>query len=563
MSTESENRPSLNFIEQIVEEDIKNHKHAGRIHTRFPPEPNGFLHIGHATSIHLNFGIAQKYQGKCNLRFDDTNPDKEETAFVNAIRDDVRWLGFDWDEREYFASDYFERLYNYAVELIKMGKAYVDDQNAQEISTGRGTPTEPGKNSPYRDRSVEENLDLFARMKAGEFEEGARVLRAKIDMAAANMNLRDPLIYRIKKAAHHRTGDDWNIYPLYDFAHSLSDSIEEITHSFCTLEFEIRRPLYNWFLEQLSVFPSRQIEFARRNLTYTVMSKRRLKQLVDTEVVDGWDDPRMPTISGLRRRGYTPESIQIFAEKVGIGKRNNLIDMGILEFSIREHLNKVAPRVMAVLRPLKLIITNYPEGQVEQLEVENNPEDESMGTRKMPFSKEIYIEQSDFMEDPPKKFFRLGPGRKVRLKGAYIIACTDYVKNETTGEITELHCTYIPESKSGQDTSGVKVKGTLHWVSASHAIEADVHLYDRLFTVENPGGDKEADFKDFINPESLEILKDCKIEPSLQDAKPGDRFQFQRLGYFAVDTKYTTPEKLVFNRTVTLKDNWAKKANKK
>ncbi len=563
MSDPKENKPSLNFIEQIIEQDRKNGKHDGRVQTRFPPEPNGFLHIGHAKSIALNFGMADKYNGKCNLRFDDTNPDNEDVSFVNAIREDIQWLGFDWEEREYFASDYFDQLYEYARQLIQMGKAYVDDQPVDKIREQRGTPNEPGQNSPYRERSVEENLDLFARMKAGEFKSGEKVLRAKIDMASSNMNMRDPALYRIKETKHHRTGDTWFIYPIYDFAHCLSDSMEGVTHSLCTLEFEIRRPLYDWILEQLGVFHSQQIEFARLNLNYTVMSKRKLRELVEEGHVDGWDDPRMPTISALRRRGCTPEAIRNFAEAVGVAKRDNVIDLSLLEYSLRDHLNKVAPRVLAVLRPLKVVITNYPEGQVEELEIENNPEDENAGNRMLPFSRELWIEQDDFMEDPPKKFFRLGPGRTVRLKAAYIIQCDDFVKDEATGEIKELHCTYYPDSKSGEDTSGIKVKGTIHWVSVAHAYEAEVRLYDRLFNVEDPLGDKEKDFKEWINPDSLEILENCKLEPSLKEAKLGDRFQFQRLGYFAVDTKHSTEDKLVFNRTVTLKDTWKKMQKKK
>ncbi len=557
-----ETKESLNFIEQIVEEDIKNQKHEGRVHTRFPPEPNGYLHIGHASSIHLNFGIATKYQGKCNLRFDDTNPEAEDTSYVEAIKKDLTWLGFDWEGREYYASDYYEQLYGFAEKLIKEGKAYIDDLSQEEFNKIKGTVTEPGQNSPFRERSVAENLDLLARMRKGEFAEGEKVLRAKIDMASPNMHMRDPIMYRIRYAEHHRTGNTWCIYPTYDFAHGQSDAIEGITHSLCTLEFEHHRPLYNWFIEQLGLFPSRQIEFARRNLGYAITSKRKLLKLVEEGLVDAWDDPRMPTVSGLRRRGYTPESVRMYAEKAGIARRDNLVDPALLESSLREHLNQIAPRVMAVLKPLKVILTNYPEGQTEQLPIENNPEDASMGSREMPFGRELYIEQTDFMEDPPRKFIRLGPGRVARLKGAYIIECEDFVKDENTGEITELHCRYIPESKSGADTSGIKVKGTLHWVSASHAIQAEVRLYDRLFTVENPGGDKEKPYTDFINPDSLEIISHAQLEPSLATAKPGERFQFQRLGYFCVDTRYSKPDHLVFNRSVTLKDTWAKK-NKK
>ena len=557
MSTDTNEKDSLNFIEHIVEEDIKNQKHEGRIHTRFPPEPNGFLHIGHASSICLNFGIAEKYNGKCNLRFDDTNPDTEDTVYVESIKEDIRWLGFDWEDREYYASDYYQQLYEFAIKLIKEGKAYVDDLSKEEFDKIKGSVTEPGQESPYRSRSVEENLDLFERMKKGEFEEGKKVLRAKIDMTSSNMHLRDPAMYRIKYAEHHRTGNNWCIYPTYDFAHGQSDSMENITHSLCTLEFVLHRPLYEWFIEELKIFPSKQIEFARRNLSYTVTSKRKLLQLVEKEYVDGWDDPRMPTISGLRRRGYTPESIRMFVDKIGIAKRDNLIDPSLLEFSLRDHLNKVAPRVMAVLNPLKVTITNYPEGQVEELTTNNNPEDESMGTRILPFTKEIYIEQEDFMEDAPKKFFRLAPGRMVRLKSAYIIQCDEVIK-DTDGNVIELRCSYFPDSKSGEDTSGLKVKGTIHWVSAAHAIEAEVRLYDRLFTEENPSNKKDQDFKEFINPESLVILDNAKLEPSLKTAKSGERFQFQRKGYFCVDTKYTTDEKLVFNRSVTLRDSWAK-----
>lgn len=548
---------SLNFIEQIIEEDLKNGKHDGRIHTRFPPEPNGFLHIGHAKAIYVNFMIAQKYGGKTNLRFDDTNPVKEDTKYVDAIKRDIQWLGFEWEGEPLYTSDYFGKLYAFAQDLIKKGLAFVDDQSADEIATQKGTPTEPGKESPHRNRSVEENLDLLERMKNGEFEEGSRVLRAKIDMAHSNMHMRDPLMYRIKKVAHHRTGDEWCIYPMYDFAHGQSDSIEEITHSLCSLEFEVHRPLYNWFIEKLDIFPSRQIEFARLNLNFTVMSKRKLLRLVEENVVDGWDDPRMPTISALRRRGYTPESIRDFAERVGLAKRNNIIDIGLLEFSIRDHLNKIAPRVMAVLRPLKVVITNYPEDKTEMLTTENNPEDEAAGTRELPFGREIYIEQEDFMEDAPKKFFRLAPGKTVRLKSAYIIEYVDH-KKDADGNVTEVHVKYFENSRSGQDTSGIKTKGTLHWVSAAHAKDAEVRLYDRLFNDEAPDGHKDRDFMEFLNPDSLEIISNAKFEPSLMEAIEGDRFQFQRLGYFCVDNKYSTPGKPVFNRTVTLKDAWAK-----
>ncbi|MDX2303216.1 MAG: glutamine--tRNA ligase/YqeY domain fusion protein [Microscillaceae bacterium] len=564
MSTtpETKDKESLNFIEHIVEEDIKNNKHEGRIHTRFPPEPNGFLHIGHASSICLNFGIAQKYNGKCNLRFDDTNPDTEDSVYVESIKADVKWLGFDWEDREFYASDYYDQLYEFALQLVKEGKAYVDDLSKEEFDKIKGSITVPGKESPYRNRSVEENLELLERMKNGEFKEGEKVLRAKIDMSSPNMHLRDPAMYRIKYAEHHRTGNKWCIYPTYDFAHGQSDSMEGITHSLCTLEFELHRPLYEWFIKELNIFPSRQIEFARRNLSYTVTSKRKLLQLVEEGHVDGWDDPRMPTISGLRRRGYTPESIRMFVDKIGIARRDNLIDPSLLEFSLRDHLNKIAPRVMAVLDPIKVIITNYPEGKSEELLTENNPEDESMGNRIVPFSKELYIEREDFMEQASKKFFRLAPGKMVRLKSAYIIQCDDFVKDPETGMITELHCSYFPNSKSGQDTSGLKVKGTIHWVSAAQAVDAEVRLYDRLFMVENPSKDKDRDFKEFINPDSLIILQNCKLEPSLKNAQPGERFQFQRMGYFCVDTKNTTQEKLVFNRSVTLKDSWAKEQQK-
>lgn len=555
---------SLNFIEQIIDGDLKSGKHT-KIHTRFPPEPNGFLHIGHAKAICINFETAKKYGGVTNLRFDDTNPEKEDVSFVESIRKDIAWLGFEWVE-EHFTSNYFGQLYDFAVDLIKKGLAYVDDQSAEEIAAQKGTPTEPGTNSPFRDRSVEENLDLFARMKAGEFNDGERVLRAKIDMSHDNMHMRDPLIYRIKHQHHHNTGDEWCIYPMYDFAHGQSDSIENITHSLCSLEFENHRPLYNWFIEKLEIYPSRQIEFARLNLGSTVMSKRKLRKLVEGEgdfkpVVDGWDDPRMPTLSGLRRRGYTPESIRDFCDRVGVAKRNNVIDVSLLEFSIRDHLNKVAPRVMGVLKPLKVVITNYPEGQTEELPTINNPEDESMGSRMLPFSREIFIEQDDFMEDAPKKYFRLAPGRTVRLKSAYIIEYVDHLK-DAQGNVTEVHVKYFENSKSGQDTSGIKAKGVLHWVSCEHAFDAEVRLYDRLFTDEAPDGHKDKDFTEFINPDSLEILSNCKLEPSLASAKVGDRFQFQRLGYFCVDEKYSEEGRPVFNRTSTLKDTWAKMQKK-
>ncbi len=563
MKTNSEARESLNFIEAIIEEDLRLGKNEKRVHTRFPPEPNGYLHIGHAKSICLNFGLANKYDGKCNLRFDDTNPSKEEVEYVDSIKEDVRWLGFDWEDREFYASDYFDKLYEFAVKLIKLGLAYVDDQSAESIAGQKGTPTQPGQESPFRNRSVEENLDLFERMKAGEFRDGTRVLRAKIDIASPNMHMRDPMIYRIKHESHHRTGDRWCIYPMYDFAHGQSDYFEGITHSICTLEFEVHRPLYDWFTQYLAEgsYQPRQIEFARLNLNFTIMSKRRLLELVKEGHVSGWDDPRMPTITGLRRRGYTPESIRNFADRIGVAKRDNVIDVALLEHAVREDLNVKAPRVMAVLNPLKVIITNYPEGQVEELETINNPEDESMGTRKIPFSRQLFIEREDFMEDPPKKFFRLAPGSEVRLKSAYIIKCEDFVKDEKSGEILELHCTYDPATKSGSGSER-KVKGTLHWVSATHAIDAEVRLYDRLFNHEDPGGQKDRDYKEFLNPDSLKILTECKLEPSLTNLKPLDKFQFQRQGYFCVDPD-STNEHPVFNRTVPLRDSWTKIQDKK
>jgi len=550
-------RPS-NFIREIIEEDLRTNRYGGRVHTRFPPEPNGYLHIGHAKSICLNFGIAAEYGGLCNLRFDDTNPTREETEYVESIMEDVRWLGFDWGDRLFYASDYFEQLYEYAVKLIKKGKAYVDDQSAEKIRETRGTLTEPGKESPYRNRSVEENLDLFRRMRAGEFPDGSRVLRAKIDMASGNLNLRDPVMYRIIHAKHHRTGDKWCIYPTYDFAHGQSDSIEGITHSICTLEFEDHRPLYDWFLDQLEIHHPRQIEFARLNLSHTVLSKRKLLRLVEEGHVKGWDDPRMPTISGLRRRGYTPESIRNFCERIGVAKKDSMVDIALLEHCLREDLNKKAPRVMAVLRPLRLIIDNYPEGKTEELEAINNPEDPGMGRRKIPFSRVLYIERDDFREDPPKKWFRLAPGREVRLKHAYIIKCERVVKDERTGEVVELHASYDPQTKSGGTKAERKVKGTLHWVSAEHAIEAEVRLYDHLFLKADPEDVEEgSDFLANLNPKSLEILSSCKLEPSLAKAKPGDRYQFLRLGYFCVDPD-SSDKKLVFNRTVPLRDTWAK-----
>ena len=558
---------SLNFIEQIVEDDVAAGKNGGRVHTRFPPEPNGYLHIGHAKSICLNFGLADKYGGQTNLRFDDTNPVTEDTEYVDSIKNDVRWLGFDW-ENEFYASDYFDQLYDFAETLIQQGFAYVDDSTAEEIAARKGTPTEPGQNSPCRSRSVAENLELFRRMRAGEFPDGAKVLRASLDMASPNMQLRDPIIYRIKHAHHHRTGDAWCIYPMYDFAHGQSDAIEHITHSLCTLEFEVHRPLYDWFIEQLVIFPSRQIEFARLNLTYTVMSKRKLKQLVEEGHVNGWDDPRMPTITGIRRRGYTPASIRAFADRIGIAKRENLIDVGLLEFCIREELNRTTHRVMAVLtggrpdeKPLKLVITNYEAGREEVLNIENNPEEETMTYRRVPFSREIYIERDDFMENPPKKFFRLFPGGMVRLKGAYIIKCDEVVRDDA-GEITELRCTYFPESHSGSDTSGISVKGTIHWVSVPHAVEAEVRLYDRLFSVENPAAD-EREFRELLNPTSFEVVR-AFVEPALVEAaRNGEQtnFQFMRKGYFVLDAD-STADRPVFNRTVTLKDGWAKEQNR-
>jgi glutaminyl-tRNA synthetase len=545
-----------NFLEEIVAADVESKKHDGRVLTRFPPEPNGYLHIGHSKSICLNFGLANQFGGKTNLRFDDTNPVTEDTEYVDSIKEDIRWLGFEW-ANEFYASDYFEQLYEFAVTLIKKGLAYVDDSSAEEIAAAKGTPTEPGKESPCRNRSVEENLDLFARMRKGEFKDGEKTLRAKVDMASPNMQMRDPLMYRIKHVSHHRTGDKWCIYPMYDFAHGQSDSIEQITHSICTLEFEVHRPLYDWFIEKLEIFPSHQFEFARLNLNYTVMSKRKLLQLVNEKHVSGWDDPRMPTISGYRRRGYTPESIRNFCDLVGVARRENIIDVGLLEYCIREDLNKQANRSMVVTEPLKVIITNYPEGQTEMLPAENNTEREGSGTREMPFSREIYIEQEDFKENPEKKFHRLGPGLMVRLKNAYIIKCETFKKDEK-GNVTEIQCTYFPESKSGQDKSGIQVKGVIHWVDAKSAVPCEVRLYDRLFKVEDPSSE-EGDFKDYINPHSLDIIPNALAEPSLKNAKPLDKFQFMRKGYFCVD-KDSTSDKLVFNRTVTLKDSWAKEA---
>ncbi len=547
-----------NFIEEIVENDLETNKYNGRVHTRFPPEPNGYLHIGHAKSICLNFGIAEKYEGKCNLRFDDTNPLKEGEEYVEAIKRDVKWLGFDWEDRLFFASDYFEQMYEYAVQLIKKGKAYVDDLSPEQIREYRGTLTEPGKESPYRNRSVEENLDLFERMRRGEFEEGSKTLRARIDMAHPNLNMRDPVMYRIIKKPHYRQGNKWCIYPTYDWAHCLEDSIELITHSLCTLEFADHRILYEWFLDQLGIYKPQQIEFGRLNLSHTVLSKRKLTLLVNAGIVSGWDDPRMPTLAGLRRRGYTPESIRDFVARTGVSRTDSVVDYALLEHCIREDLNKRAQRRMAVLEPIKLIIDNYPSDQVEWLEAENNPEDESAGTRKIPFCKEIFIEREDFMENPPKKYFRLAPGREVRLKHAYYVTCTDVIKDKN-GEIIEIHCTYDPESRGGWTKDGRKVKGTLHWVSARHCISAEVRLYNHLFSKENP--DEDEDFLNNVNPDSLIFLRNCKLEPSLKNAKVGDKFQFLRKGYFCVD-KDSTEDHLVFNRIVTLKDTWAKIAKK-
>ena len=557
----TEIKETKDFIRTIIDEDVRNNKNEGRVHTRFPPEPNGQMHIGHAKAILLNYNISQEFGGKFNLRFDDTNPEKEDIEFVNAIIEDIKWLGCDWEDRLLHASDYFNQMYEYAVELIKQGKAFVDSQSAEEIRETRGTVTTPGVNSLYRERSIEENLALFERMKNGEFEDGSHILRAKIDMTSPNMLMRDPLMYRIRHAEHHRTGNKWCIYPFYDWAHGLEDSIEGITHSLCSLEFEAHRPLYDWYLDQLNVHHPQQIEFARLNLSYTVMSKRWLLRLVEEGIVSGWNDPRMPTISGLRRRGFTPESIQNFIEKVGVAKAYSNVDYALLEHSIREDLNKRSPRMMAVLNPLKLIITNYPEGKVEELEAVNNPEDETAGTRMLPFSRELFIEQEDFMEEAPKKFFRLAPGREVRLRYAYFITCNEVIKDED-GNIVKLHCTYDPETKGGSAPDGRKVKATLHWVSAPHAIDAEVRLYDRLITIEDTNNLEEGKtFLDYINPDTLEILQNCKLEPNLKGMKSGYRCQFERLGYFCVDPD-TTDENLVFNRTVTLRDTWAKIQNK-
>ncbi len=554
--------PGLDFIRTIVAEDLKTNKWDGRVVTRFPPEPNGYLHIGHAKSININFSIAAENNGVTHLRFDDTNPIKEEQEYIDSIKEDVRWLGFDWGENEFYASDYFGQLHEWAIRLIEKGKAYVCDLSADEIREYRGTPTQVGKDSPYRERSIEENLDLFGRMTAGEFDEGSRVLRAKIDMAAPNLNLRDPVLYRILKAAHPRTGDKWCIYPMYDWAHGQSDSIEKITHSICTLEFEDHRPLYDWFLDQLEEYHPQQIEFARLNLTYTVLSKRKLIDLVKEGYVGGWNDPRMPSISGFRRRGYTPEAIKEFCGRIGLAKADSTVDIALLEHCLRVDLNKRAPRVMGVLKPLKVIIDNYPEGQTDELDAVNNPEDPDAGTRKVPFSREIYIERDDFMEDPPKKFFRLGPGREVRLRYAFFVTCTDVVKDDA-GNIVELHCTYDPETRGGDAPDGRKVKATMHWVSAEHAVDAEVRLYDHLFTKEYPMDIEEGqDWKDGINPDSLTVLSGCKLEPSLKGAQPETKFQFERLGYFVVDTD-STDDKPVFNRTVTLRDDWARIQKKK
>ncbi len=557
---ENANKPS-NFIKSIIREDLKNNKNDGRVHTRFPPEPNGYLHIGHAKSICLNFGLANEFGGKTNLRFDDTNPSKEETEYVESIMEDVHWLGFDWEDRMFYASDYFDKLHAYAIQLIKLGKAFVCDLNAEEIRAHRGTLKEPGQESPYRNRSIDENLDLFERMTKGEFPDGTKVLRAKIDMASPNLNMRDPVIYRIMHREHHRTGDKWCVYPMYDWAHGLSDSIEGITHSVCTLEFEDHRPLYDWCLEQLGVFHPQQIEFARLNLSNTIMSKRKLLQLVEEDIVSGWDDPRMPTISGLRRRGFTPESIRDFAERIGVAKKDSLVDYALLEYCVREDLNKRAQRVMAVLNPVKVIIDNYPDDIEDELDAINNPEDESMGKRKVPFSKEIYIERDDFMEDPPRKFFRLAPGREVRLRYAYLVTCTDVVKDEN-GEVKEIHCTYDPESRGGNAPDGRRVKGTIHWVSAKHGIDAEVRLYEHLLTLEDPGDAEEGkSFMDYINTDSMQTIN-AKVEPFMQGKEAGFRCQFERKGYFCVD-KDSTNDKLVINRTTGLRDSWAKMQQKK
>jgi glutaminyl-tRNA synthetase len=555
---EMEKSAGSDFIREMIRKDIETNRFGGRVHTRFPPEPNGYLHIGHAKSIVLNFGIAEEFNGLCNLRFDDTNPEKEDIEYIEAIKEDVRWLGYDWGDRLFHASDYFDQLYEYAIQLIKKGKAYVDDLSPEELRQQRGTLTEPGVESPYRNRSVKENLDLFQRMRAGEFPEGSRTLRAKIDMKSPNLNLRDPVMYRIKYATHPHVGDKWCIYPMYDYTHCVSDSIEGITHSICTLEFEDHRPLYDWFLDELGIYHPQQIEFARLNLSYTVMSKRKLLQLVKEGHVSGWDDPRMPTLSGLRRRGVPPEAIRNFCERIGVAKNDSIVDIALLEFCIREVLNKTAPRVMGVLDPLKVILINYPEEQVETMECLNNPEDESMGTRLVPFCRELYIDRDDFREEPPPKYYRLAPGREVRLRYGYFIKCEEVVKNEK-GEVVELRCTYDPNTRGGFAPDGRKVKATIHWVSARHALDAEARLYDRLFTVPNPlGEDEEGDFLKYLNPDSLKVLTHCKVEPSLGEAKPGDRFQLEREGYFCLDSKDSHPGHIVLNRTVTLKDTWAK-----
>ncbi len=555
--------PVTDFIRTIVEEDLRTGKNGSRVSTRFPPEPNGYLHIGHAKSICLNFGIAARYGGTCNLRFDDTNPTKEDVEYVESIQEDIRWLGFDWDDRLYYASDYFERLYEYAEQLIREGKAFVCDLSADEVRESRGTLKEPGRNSPYRDRPVEENLDLFRRMRAGEFPDGSRTLRAKIDMASPNLNMRDPVLYRILRAEHHRTGNAWCIYPMYDYAHPLSDMVEGITHSICTLEFEDHRPFYDWVLDELRTpCHPQQIEFARLNLNYTVMSKRKLLELVQLGHVTGWDDPRMPTISGLRRRGYTPEAIRDFADRIGVAKRDSTVDIGLLEHCLREDLNRRAQRVMAVLRPLKVVIENYPEALVEEMDVPNNPEDPAAGSRKVPFSRELFVERDDFREVPPPKYWRLYPGNEVRFRSAYLVKCTGVVKDPGTGEVKELRCTYDPGSRGGNSPDGRRVRSTIHWVSAPHAVAAEARLYDHLFTVEDPGADPDRDFKEFLNADSLQILTGCRLEPFLEGAAPGSRYQFERLGYFCVDTVDSRPQAPVFNRTVSLRDTWAKIAKK-
>ena len=556
--TVADNVTSTDFIRDLVTEDLKSNKFGGRVVTRFPPEPNGYLHIGHAKAICLNFGIAAENSGVCHLRYDDTNPVREATEYVLSQQEDIRWLGWDWGEHLHFTSDYFHKLYQYAVQLIEAGKAYVDDLSQEEIREHRGTLTEPGRESPYRDRSVEENLDLFRRMREGEFDEGTRVLRAKIDMASGNLNMRDPVLYRILKTPHHRTGDKWPIYPMYDFAHGQSDSIEGVTHSLCSMEYEDHRPLYDWLLDELDIYHPQQIEFARLNLSHTVLSKRKLIELVEQGHVTGWDDPRMPTLSGMRRRGYTPEAIRSFIDRVGVAKRQNTVEIGLLEHCVRQDLNKRTPRVMGVLRPLKVVIENYPEGKVDQLEAVNNPEDPAMGTRKVPFSRELYIEREDFMEDPPRKFFRLAPGREVRLRYGYLVTCVEAVKDET-GEVVELRCTYDPETRGGQAPDGRKVRGTIHWLSAPHSLEAEVRLYDHLFSIERPDDPEDgADPMTYLNPQPLETLTSCRVEPSLADAEPGSRYQFERQGYFCVDSVDSAPGRLVFNRTVPLRDSWAR-----